>query len=97
MLIAQSAWRFFQILPNHSFLKTNPLPFNTFRSFGIELGPIPCNFNNCVVVNSESFTRLLIPAFSSARLAGADTTERNSSSGFFMLSQMGQTGQSLLL
>jgi len=77
-------------------LKDNPFDFKTFLNLGIELGPMPCNSKSCATVYFESCSGVLIPVFSSALLAGATTPEKLSS-GFFIFSQMGQTGQSLLL
>lgn len=45
----------------------------------------------------DSWASVVMPARSSARLAGAEIKERKPSSGFLSCSQIGQVGQSLLL
>lgn len=79
-------------MQDYFLLNESPWDFKTFRSFGMELGPIPCKVNSCSTVYFESCSGVLIPAFSIALLAGAATLESISSTGFFRSSQMGHTG-----
>lgn len=78
-------------------LKANPFAASAARNFGIEDGPIPCNFKISVSVYFESTNNVVIPSRSSALLAGAPIKERKPSSGFSSSAHTGHTGQLLLL
>lgn len=78
-------------------LNDNPSSFKTDLSFGNEAGPIPWNFKISFSLKVDSTCNEVIPLFSNARLAGAESSERNPFSGLRSFSQVGQVGQSLLL
>ena len=78
-------------------MKDNPSASKAFRSPGIEPGPIPCNAKTSRSLNLLSWRKVLMPLFSNARLAGAESPEVNPALGFRFFSQMGQVGQSVLL
>lgn len=78
-------------------LKPSPASANEFSKTGIDDGPMPCKASTSFLVKAESLFSVVIFLFSSARLAGADSKERNPSFGLRSFSQMGQTGQLLVL
>ena len=84
-------------LKSYFLANDNLFSLRAFLSLGIVDGPIPCNFKSSFSEYLESLFNVLIPAASSALLAGADMLERKPVPGFFSASQNGQTGQSLLL
>jgi len=57
-------------------LNDKPSRNNASFSFGMDEGPIPCNDRISFSLNSDSLCRVVIPWFSSARLAGAPNTDR---------------------
>jgi hypothetical protein len=61
------------------------------------LGPIPCKSRISFLLWAESFSKLIIPSFSKALLAGALNLDKNPLLGFSSASQIGQTGHSLVL
>ena len=71
--------------------------FSAFRSLGNEPGPNPCSFNRSCSLNFESLESVSIPSRSSALLAGAGILLKKPDPGLRSFSQIGQTGQSLLL
>lgn len=84
-------------IENYRSLKLRPTLANASPNLGNELFPNPWNCNNSCSVYLESFFRVVIPLFSKALLAGAETRDRNPSFGLLSFSHMGQVGQSLLL
>ena len=80
-----------------SCINDNPSFCKRLISTGIELGPIPCSCKISFWLNLESCCKLVIPLFSNARRAGAERLDRKPSMGLRSCSQIGQTGQSLLL
>lgn len=85
----------FAVLP--SSLNDRPTFERASRSLGIEDGPIPCNARIWFSVCADNTSRVVIPAFSNARLAGATRFDKNPASGFLTCSHTGQELQSLLL
>jgi hypothetical protein len=65
------------------------------RSLGSALGPIPCKASKSASRQRASFAKVVNPAPSKARRAGAASGEWKSAEGARSRSQMGQTGQSL--
>ena len=69
----------------------------TSRNFGMVVFPIPCSFKMVASLCLESFSNVVMSAFSSARRAGAESRERKPVFGLRSASHTGQVGQSLLL
>lgn len=86
-----------QCLCAYYFLKLIPALYKALLSIGIDAGPIPCRDKISFLLNSESCCSVVIPLLSKTRLAGADKAARKLAVGFSSCTQIGQTGQLLVL
>lgn len=81
----------------HQGLKDSPADARACCNFGRVEGPMPWSRIISASVCVASSCTVVMPFPCSARLAGATSVLRKSSSGFSSLAQIGHTGQSLLL
>jgi hypothetical protein len=66
------------------FLNDSPFAFKAARSFGIELGHIPCSSEISATVCFDSVFSVVIFAFSNARSAGAESVVGSPPAAFFL-------------
>ena len=78
-------------------MNANPASFSAARIRGELAGPMPCSFITSASRQAASFPSDVIPAFSSARFAGALSDGMKCESFSRSSSHLGQVGQSLLL
>lgn len=78
-----------------SFLKLRFSFFNACFKTGMLVFPIPCKFMISFSEYLANFSKVVIPSFSKALLAGAFNLDRKPDAGLFSFSHSGQTGQSL--
>lgn len=64
---------------------------------GIDAGPMPCSCKISFWLCEARCCNVVMPLFCSARLAGVLSKFKKPCCGLFSFSQMGHTGQSLLL
>ena len=78
-------------------LNVNLFSAKILFSIGIVLFPIPCKAKTSFSLSFDSFSNVVIPSLSKARLAGAAMNDKKLSLGLRSSSQKGQVGQLLLL